>query len=171
MCSRSPQFNSAEPIFPRFGKFTEDHAKFYAAQVMLAFEYLHFLNLIYRDLKPENIMVDSYGYVKITDFGFCKMVETRTYTFCGTPEYVPPEIVKSKPYGKYVDWWSYGVLVYEFMAGFTPFFSHSRDPMVMYDKICAGRFKFPEFFSSDSTHLIHNLLQVDVTKRYLLFSA
>lgn len=132
---------------------------------MLGLEYLHFLNLIYRDLKPENIMMDNKGYVKITDFGFCKMVETRTYTLCGTPEYLAPEIIQSKPYGKYVDWWSFGILIYEMLAGFSPFSSNNSDPMALFDKIVAGRFKFTSHFDSDAKHLIQNLLQVDVTRR------
>lgn len=132
---------------------------------MLALEYLHFLNLVYRDLKPENIMMDTRGYLKVTDFGFCKLVETRTYTLCGTPEYLAPEIIQNKPYGKYVDWWSYGILVYEMLAGFSPFCTNSSDHMKMFDRIVSGKFQFPSHFNADVKHLIHNLLQVDVTRR------
>ncbi|XP_017020981.1 cAMP-dependent protein kinase catalytic subunit 2-like [Drosophila kikkawai] len=147
-------------------KFNEKQAKFYAAQVFLALEYLHHCSLLYRDLKPENIMLDKNGYLKVTDFGFAKRVETRTMTLCGTPEYLPPEIIQSKPYGKSVDWWSFGVLVYEFVAGFTPFAVHSRDVMVMYTKICEGEYKMPNFFSDELRHLIFHLLMVDLSKRY-----
>ncbi len=75
---------------------SEDRTRFYASQVLMAFEYLHFLDLIYRDLKPENLLIDHRGYVKVTDFGFCKRINGRTWTLCGTPDYLPPEIIMSK---------------------------------------------------------------------------
>lgn len=110
-------------------------------------------------------MIDAKGYLKITDFGFCKMVETRTYTLCGTPEYLAPEIIKSKGYGKYVDWWSFGILIYEMIAGYSPFYTNNSDPMVLFDKIVSGKFKFPSHFNADIKHLIQNLLQTDITRR------
>lgn len=79
----------------------------------MAFEYLHGKDIIYRDLKPENILLDHLGHVKITDFGFAKHVATVTWTLCGTPDYLAPEIIQSKGYGKAVDWWALGVLIYE----------------------------------------------------------
>ena len=85
------------------------------------FEYLHSKNIIYRDLKPENILIDDEGYLKLTDFGFAKYCETRTYTLCGTPEYLAPEIVDRKGHGRSVDWWSVGCIIYEMLTGQPPF--------------------------------------------------
>ncbi|XP_055386278.1 cAMP-dependent protein kinase catalytic subunit beta-like [Condylostylus longicornis] len=147
-------------------KFNEKDARFYGAQVFMALDYLHKANIVYRDLKPENILIDNRGYIKITDFGFCKRVEGRTFTLCGTPEYLAPEIIKSKPYGKSVDWWAFGVLLYEFVAGVSPFYLKSENQMEMYESICAGKYKFPNYFSSDLKFLIRNLLEIDITKRY-----
>lgn len=146
-------------------KFDETLAKFYASQVILAFEYLHFLGLVYRDLKPENILIDVDGYIKITDYGFCKKVDDqRTYTLCGTPEYLAPEIILSQGYNKSVDWWSLGILIYEMNAGFPPFYA--REPMKIYEKIVSGRYQVPQHFSKALRDLIHNILQVDRSKRY-----
>lgn len=146
------------------GRFEEDLARFYAAQVALALEYLHRCGLVYRDLKPENILIDKTGYVRVTDFGFCKMLETRTWTLCGTPEYLAPEVILSKGYGKSVDWWSFGVLIYEMNAGYPPFYAN--DPMRIYEKIVAGKFKYSSHFGDDLRDILKNILQVDLTRRY-----
>lgn len=146
-------------------RFNEDTAKFYGSQVFLGLDYLHNSDIVYRDLKTENIMVTHKGYLKITDFGFSKRVEGRTLTLCGTPEYIAPEMIQAKPYGSTPDWWAYGVLVYEFVAGHTPFVQFASDPMKMYEKICECDYKCPSFFSPPLKDLVSNLLQVDVTKR------
>ena len=103
------------------GRFPNDTAKFYAAQITLVFEHLHSMMILYRDLKPENLLLDSDGNCKVTDFGFAKKVEYRTWTLCGTPEYLAPEIILSKGHGKAVDWWASGILMYEMLAGYPPF--------------------------------------------------
>ena len=94
------------------------------------FEYLHGKNIVYRDLKPENLLIAADGYLKLTDFGFAKYLEGRTYTLCGTPEYLAPEILLNKGHGKPVDWWTMGILVYEMLAGIDPF--NDEDPMAIY---------------------------------------
>ncbi|THD23099.1 cAMP-dependent protein kinase catalytic subunit alpha [Fasciola hepatica] len=146
------------------GKFSESASRFYASQVVLALEYLHFLDILYRDLKPENILLDNRGYIKIADFGFVKYVPHRTYTLCGTPEYLAPEIIKSKGYNKAVDWWALGILIYEMIAGHPPFYAD--EPLQIYEKIVACTYKFPQHFGTDAKDLVRNLVQADLTRRY-----
>jgi serine/threonine protein kinase len=128
------------------------------------FEYLHSKHIIYRDLKPENILIDQEGYLKLTDFGFAKFCETRTYTLCGTPEYLAPEVLLNKGHGKPVDWWTLGILTYEMIAGIDPF--NDEDPMAIYQKILKGKIRFPRDFDKNAKSLVKHLLVADVTKRY-----
>ena len=146
------------------GKFSPNQACFYASHVTLMFEYLHSKNVIYRDLKPENLLIDPDGYLKLTDFGFAKVVEGRTYTLCGTPEYLCPEILTNKGHGKGVDWWTLGILLYEMIAGIDPF--NDDDPMAIYQNILKGVIKFPRKFDRDARSLVKHLLQADLSKRY-----
>lgn len=92
-------------------------ARFYAAELITVLDYLHSLHIIYRDLKPENILIDAAGHIKLADFGFAKIVADRTWTICGTPEYLAPEIIQRKGYGFSVDWWALGILIYELLVG------------------------------------------------------
>uniref|UniRef100_A0A1B6E400 Protein kinase domain-containing protein n=1 Tax=Clastoptera arizonana TaxID=38151 RepID=A0A1B6E400_9HEMI len=148
----------------KFGRFEEQWVRFYTAQVILGLEYLHFLDIIYRDLKPENILIDHTGYLKIADFGFAKIVKGRTYTLCGTPEYIAPEIITNRGYGKAVDWWSLGVLLYEMAAGRAPFYH--RQQMKMYEMAAALKYTMPKHFSPEIKDLIKNILQTDLSKRF-----
>lgn len=148
------------------GKFTEDQARFYTAQIVLALEYLHHLGLVYRDLKPENLLLDRDGYLKITDFGFVKKLKSsgKTWTLCGTPEYLAPEIILSRGYNKSADWWAMGILLYEMTAGMPPFFADQ--PIQIYEKIIRGKVFYPAHFSDQLKQMLKNLLTVDRTKRF-----
>eukprot|EP00808_Paulinella_micropora_P009450 g6150.t1 len=137
--------------------FDEDASRFYSSCVISAFEYMHSKNIIYRDLKPENLLIDKEGYLKVTDFGFAKNISAgRTWTLCGTPDYLAPEIVGGKGHGKGVDWWTVGVFIYEMLASYAPFYD--EDPMKTYQKIVNGDITFPSHFSKDATSLVKKLL-------------
>lgn len=147
----------------KYGNFSDELAKFYACQIVLALEYLHYCDVIHRDLKPENVLVDINGYIKLCDFGFCKVIKKKTWTLCGTPEYLAPEIILSKGYTFTVDWWALGVLVFEMQTGSPPFFS--SDPTKLYEKILGGQFKCPDNINSECKTLLKGLIQIDPTKR------
>jgi len=147
-------------------KFSDEQSKFYAAQVGDSFAHIHSKNIIHRDLKPENILLAPNGYSKLTDFGFAKIIEpgTRTYTLCGTPEYIAPEVLLNKGHGKPVDWWTLGILIYEMICGQPPFCD--EDPMGIYQKILAGKVYFPKYFDKNAKALVKKLLTADLSKRY-----
>ncbi|KIX06094.1 cAMP-dependent protein kinase type 2 [Rhinocladiella mackenziei CBS 650.93] len=145
-------------------RFPNPVAKFYAAEVTLALEYLHGQNIIYRDLKPENLLLDRHGHIKITDFGFAKDVPDITWTLCGTPDYLAPEVVASKGYNKSVDWWSLGILIFEMLCGFTPFWD-GGSPVKIYENILKGRVKYPPYIHHDAQDLLVQLITSDLTKR------
>ncbi|KAK2733432.1 camp-dependent protein kinase catalytic subunit [Myotisia sp. PD_48] len=144
-------------------RFPNPVAKFYAAEVTLALEYLHSRNIVYRDLKPENLLLDKNGHLKITDFGFAKEVTDITWTLCGTPDYLAPEVVALKGYNKSVDWWSLGILIFEMLCGFTPFYDNG--PMKIYENILKCRLRYPQFLVADAQDLLSRLITPDLTKR------
>ena len=136
---------------------------FYSAEIVSAFSYLHSLNIIYRDLKPENILLDRDGHIIITDFGFSKKVVEQTWSLCGTPEYLAPEILQAKGHNKAVDWWALGILIYEMLAGYPPF--TDENPFVIYEKILAGNIEWPQQVDGVAKDLVRKLLEQDSTKR------
>ena len=147
--------------------FPVPQTKFYIAHIITVFEYLHSKNIVYRDLKPENILINKNGYLKLTDFGFAKQLESekaKTYTLCGTPEYLAPEIILNKGHGKAVDWWTLGILLFEMLVGIDPF--SDDEPMKTYQKILKGKINFPKEIDKDAKSLIKHLLVQDTTKRY-----
>ena len=149
------------------GRFPEDRAKFYAAQMTLALEYIHSLGVIYRDLKPENVLLDEKGNVRLTDFGLSKEGvsghSTGASSFCGTPEYIAPEVLKRQGHGRAVDWWSLGALLYEMVTGLPPFYSRNRE--TMFDKIMKAELTFPTFMSETAKDLLSKLLVRDPDNR------
>jgi serine/threonine protein kinase len=147
----------------RAQRFTPDVTRFYLATIVLALRYLHSHNVIYRDLKPENLLLDSRGYLKLTDFGFAKVVDDRTWTLCGTPEYLAPEIIQSDGHGKAADWWACGILCYEMLVGYPPFFDES--PYGIYEKILRGQIHWPRTMDRLSKDLIRAFLNPDRTQR------
>ena len=142
--------------------FSQARARLYVAELILAIEHLHSLDVVYRDLKPENILLDGDGHIKLTDFGLSKMYvsgagpENGTTTFCGTPEYLAPEVLQNEGHGKAVDWWSLGTLLYEMMAGLPPFYDTNIESM--YEKILNAELRFPAHFQPDTRSLLEGML-------------
>jgi len=150
----------------REGIFHEDTACFYVSEITLALEHLHGQGIIYRDLKPENILLDATGHVKLTDFGLCKESideETVTHTFCGTIEYMAPEILTRTGHGKAVDWWSLGALMYDMLTGAPPFTAENRKKTI--EKILKGKLNLPPYLTPDARDLIKKLLKRQINLR------
>ncbi|KZW01511.1 Pkinase-domain-containing protein [Exidia glandulosa HHB12029] len=149
------------------GRFNEERSRFYCAELLLALEHLHDFNVIYRDLKPENILLDYNGHIALCDFGLCKQNMTEndtTTTFCGTPEYLSPEIIQGAAYSKAVDWWTLGVLLYEMLCGLPPFYDgDSTDEM--YKKILNDPLVFSDDVQPDARSVLKGLLTRDPTQR------
>ena len=148
------------------GRFANDVCLFYATEILTALIYMHKVQIVYRDLKPENLLISKDGHVKITDFGFAKKIGNgKTYTLCGTPEYLAPEIIKGS-----VDWWAYGILLFEMLSGYQiqlisypPFYDN--EPIGIYKKILSGLIEFPKFFDNKVKDLIRKLLNPEIAQR------
>jgi serum/glucocorticoid-regulated kinase 2 len=145
-------------------RFSEPKARFYAAELLLALEYLHSKNIVYRDLKPENVLIDGSGHVRLTDFGISKRLgkaKDKAYTFCGTLEYLAPEVWAGKGYDSAVDFWSFGVLLYEMLSGGLPFSSSNQHSLMK--QVLKQPAEMKSWFSEEAKELFRELLQVDVS--------
>uniref|UniRef100_A0A8C1JFA8 non-specific serine/threonine protein kinase n=1 Tax=Cyprinus carpio TaxID=7962 RepID=A0A8C1JFA8_CYPCA len=156
-------------LFTRLSKevmFTEEDVKFYLAELALALDHLHGLGIIYRDLKPENILLDEDGHIKLTDFGLSKESidhENKAYSFCGTVEYMAPEVVNRRGHTYSADWWSYGVLMFEMLTGTLPFQGKDRkETMTM---ILKAKLGMPHFLSSEAQSLLRSLFKRNPSNR------
>mmetsp|Transcript_19844 Transcript_19844/g.23817 ORF Transcript_19844/g.23817 Transcript_19844/m.23817 type:complete len:864 (+) Transcript_19844:206-2797(+) len=143
----------------------EGSARFYAACTVQAFEYLHDRNYTHRDLKPENLLIDSDGYIKLADFGFAKRLKAsqKTFTTCGTPDYMAPELLTQSGHTGAVDWWALGVLIYEMSTGTTPFYA--EDEIDRYKLIQRGKMHFPSFISTQCKDIVKKLCNSNPSKR------
>jgi cGMP-dependent protein kinase len=150
------------------GLLQDSDAKFYTSCLVLILEHLHERDIIYRDLKPENIMVDDMGYPKLIDFGTAKVVtQGRTFTTVGTPHYTAPEVLSGKGYGLSADYWSLGIIIYEFLCGQVPFGEEEEDTYMIYEKVLHAPLEYPRMISQSfpARNLIETLLNRNPSAR------
>uniref|UniRef100_A0A1L8DLW5 non-specific serine/threonine protein kinase n=1 Tax=Nyssomyia neivai TaxID=330878 RepID=A0A1L8DLW5_9DIPT len=161
LCFVMQYVNGGELFFhlSRDRVFSEDRTRFYGAEIISALGYLHSQGIIYRDLKLENLLLDKDGHIKIADFGLCKEDITygrTTKTFCGTPEYLAPEVLEDNDYGRAVDWWGTGVVMYEMIIGRLPFYNRDHD--VLFALILMEEVRFPRSISQEARSLLNGFL-------------
>ncbi|KAJ3244890.1 Serine/threonine kinase [Chytriomyces hyalinus] len=147
-------------------RFTADMTRFFASEILLAIEFLHQNDIVYRDLKLENILVCSDGHIKLTDFGICKdnmPYGQVTKTYCGTPDFMAPEILGKRKYGRSIDWWSFGIMIYVMLTGKYPY--HGDDERHILRSIFTEEIEYPPSFTNDTIGLIEGLLTRDPRKR------
>jgi len=149
--------------------FSLSDTRIFTSQVLLPLEYLHSMAIVHRDLKLENLLLAQDGALKLTDFGFAKFIKYRSWTLCGTPEYLAPEIILEKGHGKAVDYWALGVLFYEMLNGHSPF--EAEDHLQTYQKILDGTVNYPATIDADAKDLISKMLQKDISRRFGNLSA
>jgi serine/threonine protein kinase len=144
-------------------RFTEEKTRFYSAEILLALNYLHSIEIVYRDLKPENILLDSDGHIKLTDFGLSKKFfsgNEKTFSLCGTPEYLAPEILQCTGHNNSVDYWSLGILIYEMLSGNPPF--HNKNLENLFNDIVNKPITMKSYFSNEASSLLKALLEPNV---------
>ncbi|XP_023246634.1 RAC serine/threonine-protein kinase isoform X2 [Copidosoma floridanum] len=168
LCFVMEYVNGGELFFhlSRSRVFGEDRTRFYGAEIISALGYLHSQGIIYRDLKLENLLLDKDGHIKIADFGLCKEDITygrTTKTFCGTPEYLAPEVLEDNDYGRAVDWWGVGVVMYEMMCGRLPFYN--KDHEKLFTLILLEAVRFPKTISNEAKDMLGGLLIKDPNRR------
>lgn len=168
LCFVMQYVNGGELFFhlSRERVFSEDRTRFYGAEIISALGYLHSHEIVYRDLKLENLLLDKDGHIKIADFGMCKegiAGDKTTKTFCGTPDYIAPEIILYQPYGKSVDWWAYGVLLYEMLVGQPPF--DGEDEEELFAAITDHNVSYPKSLSKEAKDVCKGLLTKNPQKR------
>jgi len=149
------------------GRISVAEARFYAACELDVLAYLHTYSIVYRDLKPENVLIDAAGYIKLVDFGFAKCITDRSFTVCGTPEYLAPELLLSQGHDRGVDYWALGILLFEMVSGYSPFADEANaDQVVICKNILRGSVEFPPHVrDKEIKELILRLLAREVPRR------
>ena len=147
-------------------QFTLEQGKFYAACIIRMLDFMHKKGIIYRDLRPDNLIIKADGYLTLLDITYAKELINGNYTqtLCGKPNYIAPELILSKSYGKGVDWWAFGVILYELYVGIDPF--NANDPMLIYQNILTSKMRFPKIMDKDAKSLINHLLNPEPKRRY-----
>jgi protein kinase A len=141
-----------------------DQAKFYIASLITVLDYLHKKKIISRDIRPENVLVNSTGYIKLSEFTLSKKLkDDYAYSLCGIPEYYSPEMINQTGYNKSIDFWQLGVLLYEMLVGYTPFID--SDPVKLFQKIKSCKLKFPKNINKNAKTIIRHFLIIDINKR------